>query len=81
MRAMPNTAIAYCESMTCLAADKSDERALVIAQKIFDGLGACVVVTEDQIVPATALCAWYATFAISIALILQLVELHSFVEP
>jgi len=57
VRAMPNTAIAYCESMTCLAADKHDEQALHIAQKIFDGVGACVVVTEDQIVPATALCA------------------------
>jgi len=57
VRAMPNTAIAYCESMTCLAADKGDEGALTIAQKIFDGLGACVIVTEDQIVPATALCA------------------------
>jgi pyrroline-5-carboxylate reductase len=55
---MPNTAIAYCESMTCLAADKSDEKALSISRHIFEGLGACVVVTEDQIVPATALCAW-----------------------
>eukprot|EP01113_Clastostelium_recurvatum_P019818 TRINITY_DN2346_c0_g1_i1.p1 TRINITY_DN2346_c0_g1~~TRINITY_DN2346_c0_g1_i1.p1 ORF type:complete len:287 (-),score=48.53 TRINITY_DN2346_c0_g1_i1:522-1382(-) len=66
IRAMPNTAIAYCESMTCLAEEGGAHRAiykgeglspLEVAKFIFDGMGACVVVTEDQIVPATALCA------------------------
>jgi len=62
IRAMPNTAIAFCESMTCLAAEKQDDAALQIARTIFDSVGACVVVTEDQIVPATALCACGVAF-------------------
>jgi len=69
IRAMPNTAIAYCASMTCLAGEGGSHKtevdskkidqstALGIAKYIFDGMGSCVVVTEDQIVPATALCA------------------------
>jgi hypothetical protein len=79
---MPNTAIAYCESMTCLSAEKSDEAALAVAQKIFDGLGACVVVSEDQIVPATALCAWYVCCnSMRETRSLCLVVLRFFVEP
>jgi len=57
IRAMPNTAIAYCESMTCIAAEKVDGASLKVAEHIFEGMGACVAVTEDQIIPATALCA------------------------
>ncbi|EGC33789.1 hypothetical protein DICPUDRAFT_36148, partial [Dictyostelium purpureum] len=69
VRAMPNTAIQYCESMTCLAVrsssqkhtnspqDKAKDYALLIAQRIFNCLGMCIVLTEEQIVPATALCA------------------------
>eukprot|EP00026_Physarum_polycephalum_P009328 Phypoly_transcript_09447.p1 GENE.Phypoly_transcript_09447~~Phypoly_transcript_09447.p1 ORF type:complete len:292 (+),score=61.26 Phypoly_transcript_09447:366-1241(+) len=62
VRAMPNTAIAFCESMTCIAADVADEPALKIAEHIFEGMGACVKVKEDQIVPATALCACGVAF-------------------
>eukprot|EP01111_Echinosteliopsis_oligospora_P012615 TRINITY_DN4343_c0_g1_i2.p1 TRINITY_DN4343_c0_g1~~TRINITY_DN4343_c0_g1_i2.p1 ORF type:complete len:277 (-),score=101.15 TRINITY_DN4343_c0_g1_i2:8-838(-) len=56
-RAMPNTAIAYCESMTCISADKEDAAALETTRILFEALGSCVVVKEEQIVPATALCA------------------------
>lgn len=38
---------------------KGDEESLKVAEHIFEGMGACVKVKEEQIVPATALCAWY----------------------
>lgn len=55
VRAMPNTAIAIQESMTCLSAD--DKTALKKAKHIFDALGATVVISEELMIPATALCA------------------------
>jgi pyrroline-5-carboxylate reductase len=57
VRAMPNTAIAIGESMTCLAAEPGREGALTLGRRIFDMLGRTLVVDEEQIVPATALCA------------------------
>jgi pyrroline-5-carboxylate reductase len=57
VRAMPNTAIAINESMTCLAADKSAEKGLKSAVKIFDAVGTTMVIKEELMVPATALCA------------------------
>ncbi|MBU1702570.1 MAG: pyrroline-5-carboxylate reductase [Candidatus Eisenbacteria bacterium] len=57
VRAMPNTAIAIQESMTALAALPGSEHAIEIAKQIFDPLGKTLVMAEDQIVPATALCA------------------------
>jgi len=57
VRAMPNTAIAIRESMTCLAAPRGEERALEIARRLFDPLGRTLVIDEEQMVPATALCA------------------------
>ncbi|MBK7257844.1 MAG: pyrroline-5-carboxylate reductase [Ignavibacteriae bacterium] len=57
IRAMPNTAIAIRESMTCLAADKGADRVLPAVRTLFEGLGKAVVIEEDLMVPATALCA------------------------
>lgn len=57
VRAMPNTAIAIRESMTCVAGNKKDEKAIEITKTIFDDLGKVVVINEDQMTSATALCA------------------------
>lgn len=57
VRVMPNTAIAIRESMTCLSAADRDAEALATARRIFDCLGRTLVIHEDLIVPATALCA------------------------
>ncbi len=57
IRAMPNTAIAIRESMTCIAADKSAEKVLPAVKALFEGLGKAVVIEEELMVPATALCA------------------------
>jgi pyrroline-5-carboxylate reductase len=55
VRAMPNTAIAIRESMTCLAAAKKHEGATELAQAIFDTLGKTLVIEEEQMTAATAL--------------------------
>lgn len=57
VRAMPNTAIAIRESMTCLATDSAPPEALAQARRIFDALGRTLVIAEDLMIPATALCA------------------------
>ena len=56
IRAMPNTAIAIRQSMTCIAAaDQGEELATV--KRLFEGLGKVVVIEEELMIPATALCA------------------------
>lgn len=55
VRAMPNTAISIQESMTCISSD-SDE-ALKVTKTIFDQLGSTMIIAEELMVPATALCA------------------------
>lgn len=57
IRAMPNTAIAIQESMTCLSAESKTNGALQTAKKIFDSVGKTLIIEEDLMVPATALCA------------------------
>jgi pyrroline-5-carboxylate reductase len=57
VRAMPNTAIAIGESMTCLAADTAPAEALETARRIFDTVGKTLVIGEELMIPATALCA------------------------
>jgi pyrroline-5-carboxylate reductase len=57
VRAMPNTAIAIGESMTCIAVDGVQEDAVRDVVRIFDALGRTLLISEDQMVPATALCA------------------------
>jgi pyrroline-5-carboxylate reductase len=55
VRAMPNTAIAIRESMTCLAADKKHDQAIRVAKAIFDTMGRTLVIAEEQMIAATAL--------------------------
>lgn len=56
-RAMPNTAIAIKESMTCICSESTDERAVNIAKTIFDTVGVTQEIREEQMSSATALCA------------------------
>ncbi len=57
VRAMPNTAIAIQESMTCLSSEIKSNEALTISKQIFDSVGKTLVIEEELMVPATALCA------------------------
>ena len=57
VRVMPNTAVAIGESMTCISVDDTDKSAMETARSIFDSVGATLVIEEDLMVPATALCA------------------------
>lgn len=56
VRAMPNTAVETLSSMTCLAGDRHDD-GLVVARRLFDALGRTMVIDEEMMLPATALCA------------------------
>jgi pyrroline-5-carboxylate reductase len=55
VRAMPNTAIAVRESMTCLASESGNPDAIETVRSIFDSVGKTVVVSEDEMMAATAL--------------------------
>jgi pyrroline-5-carboxylate reductase len=55
IRAMPNTAIAVRESMTCLASDNADSDALDVARSVFDTVGRTLVIPEENMIAATAL--------------------------
>ncbi len=57
IRAMPNTAIAIRESMTCLSTDGGSPATLALVKEIFDSLGRTLLIDEALMVPATALCA------------------------
>lgn len=62
VRAMPNTAVSIGESMTCLCAEEGAEAALAEAQALFDAVGRTLVIREEMMVPATALCACGVAF-------------------
>ena len=57
VRAMPNTGVAIGKSMTCVATntDRTELRDKVVS--IFDSVGKTLVIQEELMVPATALCA------------------------
>jgi pyrroline-5-carboxylate reductase len=57
VRAMPNTAIAIRESMTCIASADKNGNAVKIAEEIFNTVGKTMVILEEQMTSATALCA------------------------
>jgi pyrroline-5-carboxylate reductase len=57
VRAMPNTAIALRESMTCLCSDEDGAQSIDAAASIFDTVGQTLVIHEEQMSSATALCA------------------------
>jgi pyrroline-5-carboxylate reductase len=80
VRAMPNTAIAIRESMTCLAVapalrvdrgtapagavspDAGVDAALDVTRALFDTVGRTLVIEEELMIPATALCACGVAF-------------------
>jgi len=57
VRAMPNTAIAIGQSMTCLATDNGSEGQVKEVTRMFETVGAVVKINEDLMTAATALCA------------------------
>lgn len=57
VRAMPNTAVALRRSMTCLALNSDRQEIRERAISIFDAVGMTLVIEEELMVPATALCA------------------------
>jgi len=56
VRAMPNTAVETLSSMTCLSVD-AERRGEKMAIMLFDKVGATLVINEEMMIPATALCA------------------------
>jgi pyrroline-5-carboxylate reductase len=62
VRAMPNTAIAVRESMTCIASEVADGPALDVARSIFDTVGRTIVIAEEEMIAATALGACGVAF-------------------
>lgn len=57
IRAMPNTAIAIAQSMTCIASDNASDVSLAEVETMFETVGSVVVINEDLMTSATALCA------------------------
>ncbi len=55
VRAMPNTAIAIRESMTALSSKNDNEKAIRVAQDLFDTVGKTIVINEEEMIGATAL--------------------------
>ena len=62
IRAMPNTAAALCESMTCLSSLPQFTQGLKTAQSLFENVGKTLVIDETQMASATALCACGVAF-------------------
>ncbi|RZK80325.1 MAG: pyrroline-5-carboxylate reductase [Pedobacter sp.] len=57
IRAMPNTAIAIGQSMTCVATDTAAKENVDEVVRMFETVGATVKINEDLMTSATALCA------------------------
>lgn len=57
VRAMPNTAIAIRESMTCIATTTQWKERISEVKELFELVGETVVINEEQMTSATALCA------------------------
>lgn len=55
VRAMPNTAIAIQQSMTCVASSSASKENMVLVQSIFDTVGITVEIHEELMTSATAL--------------------------
>lgn len=57
VRAMPNTAIAIRESMTCISTTKQWEGRQEEVKTMFENVGEVSIINEEQMTSATALCA------------------------
>ncbi|TDG37076.1 pyrroline-5-carboxylate reductase [Pedobacter changchengzhani] len=62
IRAMPNTAIAIGQSMTCIATDGASAENLNHVTKMFETVGLVSKIQEDLMTSATALCACGVAF-------------------
>lgn len=62
VRAMPNTAIAIGESMTCVASDNAANENIAEVVKMFETVGSVIKINEDLMTAATALCACGVAF-------------------
>lgn len=62
IRAMPNTAIAIGQSMTCIASDNASDDNVTEVTKMFETVGAVIKINEDLMTAATALCACGVAF-------------------
>jgi len=62
VRAMPNMAVSIGESMTCIAGDEGAGDATEQARSLFDLVGRTLVIPEEMMIPATALCACGVAF-------------------
>jgi len=57
IRAMPNTAMRVSSSMTCLSAANATSVDMNLVQQIFNTMGTTILINEDMMSAATALCA------------------------
>ncbi|MEY3433526.1 MAG: pyrroline-5-carboxylate reductase [Bacteroidota bacterium] len=57
IRAMPNTAMKVRESMTCLSASNATAKDLQLVKSLFNTMGSSIVIEEEMMSAATALCA------------------------
>jgi pyrroline-5-carboxylate reductase len=57
IRAMPNTAMKVGESMTCISAVNATQKDIALVQDLFNTMGQSIVINEDMMSAATALCA------------------------
>jgi pyrroline-5-carboxylate reductase len=57
IRAMPNTAMTVGESMTCIAAVNATEKDISLVQELFNTMGQSILIKEEMMSAATALCA------------------------
>ena len=62
VRAMPNTAAVLGESMTCLSSLIEFDEGLKIARELFNKVGHTLIIDEEQMASATALCACGVAF-------------------
>jgi pyrroline-5-carboxylate reductase len=62
VRAMPNTAIAIGESMTCIASDNAENENIAEVTRMFETVGSVIRINEDLMTAATALCACGVAF-------------------
>jgi pyrroline-5-carboxylate reductase len=59
---MPTMAITILESMTCISSKNASGEALDRTKTLFDIVGKTMIIDEEQMVPATALCACGVAF-------------------
>jgi pyrroline-5-carboxylate reductase len=57
VRVMPTMAISIHESMTCIASDRVPREVIEEVKSIFEPLGEVIIIKEEQMIPATSLCA------------------------